>query len=197
MVLVFEDAHTLKAPMLELVERLGTRARGGPRRAMVLALARPELIDERSAWGASTVNAVLLRLDPLSDEESVDLVRQASGGRIEEAEAAEIAARADGNPFFIIETTGMLMPDSSTPRGDLPPTVQAVVSARLDALPAAAARAREARVDVLRLVRPRRARGRSIRRPRSTSSGSSRRPRSSFARRRAGRCRAGASATRR
>jgi class 3 adenylate cyclase/tetratricopeptide (TPR) repeat protein len=133
--LVFEDAHTLKAPMLELVERLGTRARGGPRRAMVLVLARPELVDERSAWGASTVNAVLLRLDPLSNEESIDLVRQASGGRIDEAEAVEIAARADGNPFFIIETTGMLLPESSTPRGDLPPTVQAVVSARLDALP--------------------------------------------------------------
>ncbi len=137
--LVFEDAHTLKAPMLGLVERLGAPARGGKRRAMVLALARPGLLEERPAWGSSTANAVLLRLDPLSTEESIDLVRQASGGRIEDAEAAEIAARADGNPFFIIETTGMLLPDPSAPgttgpRTSLPPTVQAVVSARLDAL---------------------------------------------------------------
>jgi class 3 adenylate cyclase/tetratricopeptide (TPR) repeat protein len=134
-VLVFEDAHTLGPPMLELIERLGGRARDGRRRAMVLTLARPELIDRRPAWGASTANAVLLRLDPLSTEESIALARQAGGGRISEAEAAEIAARADGNPFFIIETTGMLLPDSGAPRGAIPPTVQAVVSARLDALP--------------------------------------------------------------
>jgi len=138
-VLVFEDAHALKPPMLDLIERLGARTRGGPRRVMILALARPELLDERPAWGSSTANAVLLRLVPLSTEESVDLVRQAAGGRIEEAEAVEIAARADGNPFFIIETTGMLLPEEDgrppSPRASLPPTVQAVVSARLDALP--------------------------------------------------------------
>ena len=86
-----------------------------------------------------------LRLDPLSEAESIDLARQASGRRIEDAEAAEIAERAGGNPFFIIETTGMLLPDArdvvgapisaDTPRAVLPPTVQAVVAARLDHLP--------------------------------------------------------------
>jgi class 3 adenylate cyclase/tetratricopeptide (TPR) repeat protein len=138
-VLVFEDVHALKPPMLKLIERLGARARGGLRRAMVLALARPELLDGQPTWGSSTANAVTLRLVPLTTEESIDLVRQAVGGSIDEAEAAEIASRADGNPFFIIETTGMLLPEESgrppSPRGSLPPTVQAVVSARLDALP--------------------------------------------------------------
>nr|MDP9327715.1 tetratricopeptide repeat protein [Actinomycetota bacterium] len=71
-------------------------------------------------------------------EDAVELVRQAGGGRIAETEAAEIAARAGGNPFFIVETTGMLLrPDGapSLPQGQsLPPTVQAVVAARLDAL---------------------------------------------------------------
>jgi class 3 adenylate cyclase/tetratricopeptide (TPR) repeat protein len=138
-VLVFEDGHSLKPPMLGLVERLGSRPRDGHRRAMVLALARPELLEERPGWGTSTTNAVTLRLDPLSDSEAIDLVRQASGGRIDEAEAAEIAARADGNPFFIIETTGMLLPEEGgrtrAPRAAIPPTVQAVVAARLDHLP--------------------------------------------------------------
>lgn len=137
-VLVFEDAHTLKAPMLDLIERLGAAGRG-PRRALVLVLARNELLEQRPAWGSSSGNAVLIRLDPLSTEESVRLVRQASGGRIEDGQAAEIARRAGGNPYFIIETTGMLMLDSdgSSPasRTTLPPTVQAVVSARLDHLP--------------------------------------------------------------
>ena len=145
LVLVFEDAHTLKSPMLTLIERLGAPARGGPRRALVLVLARPGLLEDRPDWGTRTGNAARLRLDPLSDAESIDLARQASGRRIDDAEAAEIAERAGGNPFFIIETTGMLLPDAKdvvgapravdTPRAALPPTVQAVVAARLDHLP--------------------------------------------------------------
>ncbi len=132
--LVFEDAHTLRPPMLELIERVAARSQGR-RRAMLLALARPQLLDERPAWGRSADNAVQLRLDPLSEEESIELVRQASGGSIDEGEATEIGRRAGGNPFFIVESTGMLLPDSSASRTALPPTVQAVVSARLDALP--------------------------------------------------------------
>ncbi len=138
-ILVFEDAHSLQPPMLDLVERLASAGRGGPRRALILALARNELLELRPSWGAATGNAVLLRLDPLSSEDSIHLVRHAGAG-IAEAQAVEIAARAGGNPFFIIETTGMLMTDGaaagSSAHAAIPPTVQAVVSARLDALPA-------------------------------------------------------------
>src|SRR5918995_6331619 len=137
-VLAFEDAHTYKPAMLDLIERLATTPHTGRRRVMILALARPELLDKRSTWGASLVNAVTIRLDPLTMEESIDLVQQAAGGRIEDDEASQIAERAGGNPFFIVETTGMLLPDATgvpSHRGAIPPTVQAAVSARLDALP--------------------------------------------------------------
>ena len=138
-VLVFEDAHSLKPPMLDLIERLASPGRRGPRRALVLALARDELLEQRAEWGSTSGNAVMLRLDPLSPDESIHLVRHAGSGHIADPEAVEIAQRAGGNPFFIIETTGMLMPNGDgarpTSRRALPPTVQAVVSARLDALP--------------------------------------------------------------
>ncbi|HEU4354982.1 MAG TPA: adenylate/guanylate cyclase domain-containing protein [Actinomycetota bacterium] len=137
-VLVFDDAAGLHPPMLALIGRLGATPRHGPRRAMILVLTRPELLDERSTWGTDTANATLLRLDPLSTEESVTLVRQAADGGIDDAEATEIAARADGNPFFIIETTGMLQRGdggTASPRPVRPPTVQALVSARIDVLP--------------------------------------------------------------
>ena len=134
---IFEDVHTLKAPMLDLIERLAVRG-DGPRRAMVVALARNELLEERPAWGASG-NSLLIRLETLSRDESVQLARHAGGGRIDEVAATEIAVRAGGNPYFIIETTGMLMPAGASSDGHglraVPPTVQAVVSARLDALP--------------------------------------------------------------
>lgn len=137
--LVFEDAHSLPASMLDVVERLAARPVDLPRQLTMLALARTELLGERPTWGSDAADPVTLRLEPLSLPDSIDLVRQAGGGRIDEATAEQIAARAGGNPFFIIETTGMLMPDEGgrppSPHAVLPPTVHAVVSARLDALP--------------------------------------------------------------
>jgi class 3 adenylate cyclase/tetratricopeptide (TPR) repeat protein len=139
-VVVFEDAHTFKGPMLDLVERLGSRGRRGPRRVLVLALGRSELLERRPTWGSSGEHAVLLRLEPLSEAESVRLVRHAGGGHIGDLRAAEIAGRAGGNPYFIIETTALLTLDGNggAPHGraTLPPTVRAVVTARLDHLPA-------------------------------------------------------------
>jgi class 3 adenylate cyclase/tetratricopeptide (TPR) repeat protein len=135
--LVFEDAHTLKAPMLDLIERLGVLGQGS-RRALILALARNELLEQRPAWGSGSNKSVLVRMDALSRDESVKLARHAGGGRVGDVEALEIAERAGGNPFFIIETTGMLIPsgDGAGPGlRSVPPTVQAVVSARLDAMP--------------------------------------------------------------
>ena len=138
-VLMFEDVHTLKAPMLDLIESLGVKSHRGPRRALVMALGRSELLEARPSWGSSSGNAVLIRLDPLSTEEAIRLVRHAGGGQIGDVQAAEIAVRAGGNPYFIIETTGMLMSDGlqafPSSRVSIPPTVQAVVGARLDALP--------------------------------------------------------------
>ena len=81
------------------------------------AVERPELISELSQeFGAQ---AVVLAIDAKREGEHWDV-------------------RAGGNPFFIIETTGMLMPshDGAGPGlRRVPPTVQAVVSARLDAMP--------------------------------------------------------------
>jgi class 3 adenylate cyclase/tetratricopeptide (TPR) repeat protein len=136
--LIFEDAHTFGPPMLDLVERLGTKSRRGTRRALVVALARSELLEMRPGWGSGGCDAVLLRLEPLNLEESIRLVRQAGGGTIGDPEAATLAARAGGNPYFIIETTGMLLAGDGSDAGRtaLPPTVQAVISSRLDTLPA-------------------------------------------------------------
>jgi tetratricopeptide (TPR) repeat protein len=138
-ILIFEDAHSLQPPMLDLIERLASTGRAGPRHALILALARNELLELRPSWGATTGNAVLLRLDPLSSADSIHLVRHAGAG-IADQQALEIAERAGGNPFFIIETTGMLMTNGavagSSSQVPIPPTVQAVISARLDALPA-------------------------------------------------------------
>jgi class 3 adenylate cyclase/tetratricopeptide (TPR) repeat protein len=136
-VLLFDDLHLARVPVLDLVERLVARRRTAAMRALVVAAGRESLLDDRPTWAGSAWNHTLVRLEPLSSEESGDLARQASGRRLDEHTARHIAERAGGNPFFIIETTGMLL---DTPVPDiahtaLPPTVQAVVAARLDRLP--------------------------------------------------------------
>jgi class 3 adenylate cyclase/tetratricopeptide (TPR) repeat protein len=137
-VIVFEDVHTLRAPMLDLIERLAATTKNAPERALTIALGRPELLDQRSTWGSGAVNAITLRLEPLPPPEAVELVREAAAGRIGGLEAEEIAARTGGNPFFIVETTGMVLRANRDgavgSRRSLPPTVQAVVAARLDSL---------------------------------------------------------------
>jgi tetratricopeptide (TPR) repeat protein len=140
-ILVFEDVHMLRPPMLDLVERIARgrhRVRGGPAgpgAVLTLAMARPELLDERPAWGTGAANAVRLHLEPLGIDEATSLADQAAGARIDRHAAERIARRTGGNPFFIVETTGMLMGAEGSEEV-LPPTVQAVVAARLDALPA-------------------------------------------------------------
>jgi class 3 adenylate cyclase/tetratricopeptide (TPR) repeat protein len=138
-VMIFEDVHGLRAPMLDLIERMASTDRHTPDRALIVALARPELLDTRPTWASGAVNAVTLRLEPLPPPEAIELVREAAGGRVGEREAEEIAARTGGNPFFIVETTGMVLSErerGAAERGAaLPPTVHAVVAARLDSLP--------------------------------------------------------------
>ena len=132
-VLTFEDAHDLEAPMLDLIEMIASRRPRGA--ALVLALARPALHDLRPSWGADAADHTELELRPLNDDEAVELVRQAGGDRIPDADAVVIAERAGGNPFFIVETTGMLLSEGSLRSHVVPPTVQAVVAARIDSLP--------------------------------------------------------------
>ncbi|MEW6059312.1 MAG: tetratricopeptide repeat protein [Actinomycetota bacterium] len=138
-VLVFEDLHLAEEPLLELIEQLGRDPKG--MRLLVLCVARSELLDRRPGWGGGVSDSLNLHLEPMSLEDATELALQASEGL--DASTAELIARhAGGNPFFIVETTGMLLyggvglsPDAeSLPGRLLPPTVQAVIAERIDHL---------------------------------------------------------------
>src|SRR5439155_7243488 len=97
------------------------------------------LLDDRPTWGTGATNHTMLRLEALSTQDAIELVRQSSGGRCDLPTAESIAARTGGNPFFIVEITGMLVRReegvSAGNGAELPPTVQALVAARIDHLP--------------------------------------------------------------
>ncbi|GBC87014.1 Adenylate cyclase 2 [bacterium HR12] len=144
-VLVLEDAHLAEPGLLDLIEELVRSARRIP--LLVLCVARYDLLDTRPGWGGGLGDSLNLYLEPLADPDATELALQAGEGLDREV-AESVARHAGGNPFFIVETTGMLrhaggagLPASDTgpiPVTLLPPTVQAVVAARIDHLPPAA-----------------------------------------------------------
>jgi class 3 adenylate cyclase len=143
-VLLVEDIHWAEPDLLDLLERLVTDARA---RVMLVATARPEILELRAAWGAGKRNTTMLWLDPLSvgavsqllDEKLPDLPEELRDLLVE---------RAGGNPFFLEELMGELLDSGvlvasddgwvvARDDGDLamPDTVHAVLAARIDRLP--------------------------------------------------------------
>jgi class 3 adenylate cyclase/tetratricopeptide (TPR) repeat protein len=142
-VLVFEDLHLAEPALLDLVEQVVRDAKRVP--LLVLCVARFDLLDERPDWGGGLGDSLNLYLEPMALEDATQLAREAGEG-LDDATAGRIAAHAGGNPFFVVETTGMLMHERTALPGGadgfpvrlLPPTVQAVIAARIDHLAPAA-----------------------------------------------------------
>ena len=137
-VVVMDDLHLAREALLDMLEELAREGRRLP--LFLLAVAREDLLKDRPAWAAGLPDALTLRLESLSGREAQELAA-AAGEPLDEATATRVAGHAGGNPFFIIETTGMLLhARGEEPHGVevehlLPPTVQAMVASRIDHLP--------------------------------------------------------------
>ena len=137
-VLVFEDLQEADPLLLDLIEQLVREARPVP--LMVLCVARWEFLEERPNWAGGIPDAVTLWVEPLAAPHAVELAMIA--GELSRDDAERVAHHAGGNPFFIVEITGMirreernLPPMGPAPSGRLlPPTVQAVIATRIDQL---------------------------------------------------------------
>jgi DNA-binding SARP family transcriptional activator/tetratricopeptide (TPR) repeat protein len=134
LVIVFDDIHWGEATFLDLVEYLADWMREAP--ALIIAVARPELLDVRPGWSGGKLNATTVLLEPLSDEESAHLVEMLAGAhRLAEATRHRIVAAAEGNPLFVEEMLALVV-ENGQPDADIevPPTIQALLAARLDRL---------------------------------------------------------------
>jgi class 3 adenylate cyclase/tetratricopeptide (TPR) repeat protein len=135
LVLVFEDIHWAEEPMLELIEHLGTWVRNVP--LLLLCLARPELLDIRPGWGGGRVRATAIELEPLSDTESEALIEALMAGDEIPADARQaLLEKTEGNPLFVEETMRMLSEANGSRVDRIPDTLQALIAARIDHLPA-------------------------------------------------------------
>jgi AAA ATPase-like protein len=133
-VVVFDDIHWAEPTFLDLVEHVADLSRSSP--ILLLCLARPELLEERPAWGGGKLNASSILLGPLSERESADLLEQLRGrAPVDERLRAQLFEAAEGNPLFIEQMLAMLAEDDrSADQLAIPPTIQALLAARLDRL---------------------------------------------------------------
>jgi class 3 adenylate cyclase/tetratricopeptide (TPR) repeat protein len=130
-VLVVEDLHWAESTLLDLLEHLVDWTRDAP--LLLVCLARLDLLDLRPGW-AGRSEAETLMLDALSPAESDELIDGLRGGSELSAYArARVRQVASGNPLFVEQLLAMLGEGGGP--DDVPPTIQALLAGRLDALP--------------------------------------------------------------
>ena len=132
--IVFEDLHWSEPTFLDLVESLALRPGRSP--IVVVRIARPELLDQRSAWVAEADRSVFIQLGPLGAEPAAALLDSLSAGHsIAPSTRARLIDTAGGNPLYLEQLAVSLSEQSGSDiRPALPPTIQALLSARLQRL---------------------------------------------------------------
>ncbi|MFL5982694.1 MAG: ATP-binding protein [Gaiellaceae bacterium] len=135
LVLVFEDIHWAEEPLLELIDHLAQWVR--ERSLMIVCLARPELLDVRPGWGGGRIRSTAIELEPLAREESEALADALLAEHdIPTRVTATVLEKTEGNPLFVEETIRMLVEEGADGGDRIPDTLQALIAARIDRLPA-------------------------------------------------------------
>ena len=132
LVVMVEDIHWAAPTLLDLLEYLAGWTHDAP--VLLLCLSRPELLEERQGWLTSP-NATGIVLSPLTDAEADVLLDEIGQEWPLDAEArARIKGAAEGNPLYVEQMAAMLA--EGGPADSIPPSIHALLAARLDRLPA-------------------------------------------------------------
>ena len=142
--LVFEDLQWADDGLLDFIDHVLEWSRDRP--IYLISLARPELIDRRTDWGAGRRSFTSLVLEPLDDASMRELLAGLVPGLPDQV-VDRVLERADGVPLYAVETVRMLLSEGHVvldggtyrPTGDLsqlsvPASLHALIASRLDAL---------------------------------------------------------------
>jgi class 3 adenylate cyclase/tetratricopeptide (TPR) repeat protein len=133
LVLVIDDLQWAEPMFLDLLEHVADWVRDAP--LLLLAMGRPELLDVREGWGALRSNIGTLLLEPLADADADELLRELVGAApLDRRTAERILDVAEGNPLYVVEVVAMLGETGDPEAIAVPPTIQALLDARLDRL---------------------------------------------------------------
>jgi predicted ATPase/class 3 adenylate cyclase len=130
--LLFEDLHWADEALLDLIEFITAHVREAP--LLMMTQARPELLEQRPAWGRGLRNCTSLALEPLDERHGRDLALLLCQEHGLAAGVAEQVVRgAAGNPLFAEELVATIAERGGT--AGIPSAIKALIAARLDRLP--------------------------------------------------------------
>ncbi len=137
LVLIVEDLHWADAAFVEFLLHLAANSAGVP--LMLVVTARPEIEDRHPSWLARARRSTVLSLASLPDASVRQLVNAALPGANPEL-LASVLDRAAGSPLYAEQLAAMLREGAGGQPAELdasavPATVQALLAARIDALP--------------------------------------------------------------
>jgi class 3 adenylate cyclase len=120
LVCLFDDIQWGEETFLDLVEHVALLSTGAP--ILLLCLARREFSERRGEW------PVALRLEPLPETDVDELIPEILADDLRE----RITSASGGNPLFVTEMVAMAAETEG--KVVVPPTVHALLAARLDQL---------------------------------------------------------------
>jgi class 3 adenylate cyclase/tetratricopeptide (TPR) repeat protein len=132
LLLVIDDIHSAEPTFLELLEHLVGTVRD--RSILILCSARPELLEEHAGW---TDQARLERIDlkPLGSDDVEAMIDRLLGQSELSVETRErVVAAAEGNPLYVEQIVSMVKEHGGDGEIVVPPTIHALLAARLDNL---------------------------------------------------------------
>jgi tetratricopeptide (TPR) repeat protein len=129
LVVVLDDLHWAEETLFDLVEHVADLSRDAA--ILLLCMSRPELLERRPSWGGGKWNATTVLLEPLDAAETEQLLSELGG--VSDVLRERIVRVAEGNPLFLEEMLALVR-DSGGVDVEVPPTIQALLAARLDQL---------------------------------------------------------------
>ena len=128
LIVVLDDLHWAEQTLLDLLDHIADLSRSAP--ILLLCVARPELLEERSGWAGGKLNATTALLEPLAADAALALLDGIPGDLDTDARARVVEA-SEGNPLFLEEMAALVQEGGGL---DVPPTIQALLAARLERL---------------------------------------------------------------
>jgi class 3 adenylate cyclase/tetratricopeptide (TPR) repeat protein len=145
LVLVFDDLQWADDGVLDFIDHLLEWSSGIP--LLVVATARPELLERRAGWGGGKLNAATVQVGALSEADTARLLAALLEQAVLPAETqSALLARSGGNPLYAQEFVRMLADRGLLPTEGgsweieangglpLPESIQGIIAARLDVL---------------------------------------------------------------
>ncbi len=135
LLLVVEDLHWGEPAFVEVLEAAESLLAGTP--ALVIVTARPELADRHPGWLEARDAAIAIELAPLTSADTAGLLGDLLGRIVGSGPTTdELVERIAGNPLYALEFARMLRDRvHAGTEPTTPESVQAVIAARLDAIP--------------------------------------------------------------